>query len=167
MYISVYPVTVTMRNSNVYEERSLGIYDGDASPPPPPPVSARDKQPRLDRKTSLGMLTRHLTNRLPKESRSYFIRQQLRGQLARLVVDLPGRAVRHHHRDVAIRGRPRHVLGLQRAVRGGLGVRVRRHQRRPAVRLVLVLWVVARAQQTDTVRGDAEGSTSWAAGRDR
>lgn len=29
MYISVYPVTVTMRNSNVYEERSLGIYADD------------------------------------------------------------------------------------------------------------------------------------------
>ncbi|OAQ65743.1 cation transporter [Purpureocillium lilacinum] len=26
MYISVYPVTVTMRHSNIYEERSLGIY---------------------------------------------------------------------------------------------------------------------------------------------
>lgn len=26
MYISVYPVVITMRNSNVYEERSLGIY---------------------------------------------------------------------------------------------------------------------------------------------
>jgi Trk-type K+ transport system membrane component len=32
MYISVYPVVITMRNSNVYEERSLGIYsDADAS----------------------------------------------------------------------------------------------------------------------------------------
>lgn len=29
MYISVYPVVITMRNSNVYEERSLGIYAGD------------------------------------------------------------------------------------------------------------------------------------------
>ncbi|KAI0465510.1 TrkH-domain-containing protein [Xylaria cf. heliscus] len=27
MYISVYPVVITMRHSNVYEERSLGIYD--------------------------------------------------------------------------------------------------------------------------------------------
>lgn len=32
MYISVYPVVITMRHSNVYEERSLGIYDDDASP---------------------------------------------------------------------------------------------------------------------------------------
>ncbi|THV50215.1 hypothetical protein BGAL_0160g00180 [Botrytis galanthina] len=29
MYISVYPVVITMRHSNVYEERSLGIYRGD------------------------------------------------------------------------------------------------------------------------------------------
>ncbi|KAI1500177.1 cation transport protein-domain-containing protein [Biscogniauxia marginata] len=29
MYISVYPVVITMRHSNVYEERSLGVYDGD------------------------------------------------------------------------------------------------------------------------------------------
>lgn len=31
MYISVYPVVITMRHSNVYEERSLGIYDDDPS----------------------------------------------------------------------------------------------------------------------------------------
>lgn len=29
MYISAYPVVITMRHSNVYEERSLGIYVGD------------------------------------------------------------------------------------------------------------------------------------------
>jgi Trk-type K+ transport system membrane component len=29
MYISVYPVVITIRHSNVYEERSLGIYSGD------------------------------------------------------------------------------------------------------------------------------------------
>lgn len=31
MYISVYPVVITMRTSNVYEERSLGIYSDDSS----------------------------------------------------------------------------------------------------------------------------------------
>lgn len=31
MYISVYPVVITMRNSNVYEERSIGIYEDDPS----------------------------------------------------------------------------------------------------------------------------------------
>lgn len=29
MYISVYPVVITIRHSNVYDERSLGIYSGD------------------------------------------------------------------------------------------------------------------------------------------
>lgn len=29
MYVSIYPVVITMRSSNVYEERSLGIYDDD------------------------------------------------------------------------------------------------------------------------------------------
>ena len=32
MYISVYPVVITMRHSNVYEERSLGIYAEDNLP---------------------------------------------------------------------------------------------------------------------------------------
>ena len=32
MYISVYPVVITMRHSNVYEERSLGIYTEDEAP---------------------------------------------------------------------------------------------------------------------------------------
>ncbi|KAH8596803.1 cation transport protein-domain-containing protein [Bisporella sp. PMI_857] len=31
MYISAYPIVITMRHSNVYEERSLGIYAGDTS----------------------------------------------------------------------------------------------------------------------------------------
>lgn len=34
MYISVYPVVITMRHSNLYEERSLGIY-GDEDPSNP------------------------------------------------------------------------------------------------------------------------------------
>jgi Trk-type K+ transport system membrane component len=40
MYISVYPVVITIRHSNVYEERSLGIYSGDAS-------SGSDSDPEL------------------------------------------------------------------------------------------------------------------------
>ncbi|KAJ0103897.1 hypothetical protein J7T55_004222 [Diaporthe amygdali] len=32
MYLETYPGTITMRNSNVYEERSLGIYAGDDAP---------------------------------------------------------------------------------------------------------------------------------------
>lgn len=40
MYISVYPVVITIRHSNVYEERSLGIYSGDES-------SGSDSDPEL------------------------------------------------------------------------------------------------------------------------
>jgi len=49
MYISVYPVVITMRHSNVYEERSLGIYSAElsssdpsapSSPSPPSPSSS-------------------------------------------------------------------------------------------------------------------------------
>lgn len=73
MYISAYPVLITMRNSNVYEERSLGIY-------------ADDPQPRPEAERSqgvLGRLKRNFTNQQgPTESRGYFVRQQLRGQLA-------------------------------------------------------------------------------------
>ncbi|MCJ1480568.1 hypothetical protein MMC06_000723 [Schaereria dolodes] len=71
MYISVYPVVITMRNSNVYEERSLGIYADD---------SIESSQPAEG--TFLAGLKYRLTNRGNKESRGYFIRQQLRGQLA-------------------------------------------------------------------------------------
>lgn len=33
MYISCFPVVITLRHTNVYEERSLGIYSGDPVPP--------------------------------------------------------------------------------------------------------------------------------------
>jgi len=81
MYISVYPVVITMRHSNVYEERSLGIY-------------AEDPSPDIDEGPKLGTLAakfrRTLTNQLstpfpqtPKDvAGQQFVRQQIRGQLA-------------------------------------------------------------------------------------
>lgn len=73
MYISAYPVLITMRNSNVYEERSLGIYADDP----------QGKQEEESNQGVFGSLKRTLTNRGgPTESRGYFVRQQLRGQLA-------------------------------------------------------------------------------------
>lgn len=68
MYISVYPVVITMRNSNVYEERSLGIYADD------PAVSLDNQNPSLEDGERLPM--RNASGRM------YFIRQQLRAQLA-------------------------------------------------------------------------------------
>lgn len=72
MYISAYPVLITMRNSNVYEERSLGIYADDP----------QAKQGEESNQGVVGRLMRTLTTqRGPTESGSYFVRQQLRGQL--------------------------------------------------------------------------------------
>ncbi|GIJ87113.1 hypothetical protein Asppvi_006016 [Aspergillus pseudoviridinutans] len=65
MYISVYPVVITMRNSNVYEERSLGIYADDL------PSESQDpdgQEKNLPGKTPSGRL--------------YFVQHQLRAQLA-------------------------------------------------------------------------------------
>jgi len=74
MYISVYPVVITMRNSNVYEERSLGIYADD-------PQESHEE--RSGDASFFGRIRRTLTNQAkPTESRGYFVRQQLRGQLA-------------------------------------------------------------------------------------
>jgi Trk-type K+ transport system membrane component len=69
MYISVYPVVITMRNSNVYEERSLGIYADD-------PTINLEGQPSLS-----GSLQKRLPP-LSSFGRRYFVRQQLRAQLA-------------------------------------------------------------------------------------
>lgn len=79
MYISVYPVVITMRNSNVYEERSLGIYADD---------QPQDEQARPSRPDDTPGLIRRLTGQLvargsaTKESNSTFVRQQLHAQLA-------------------------------------------------------------------------------------
>ncbi|PNS17339.1 hypothetical protein CAC42_7022 [Sphaceloma murrayae] len=76
MYISVYPVVITMRNSNVYEERSLGIYSEDPAMPTRP---SEEEEPR----SLWGRITgvsRHVSSF--QESRSYFVRQQVRAQLA-------------------------------------------------------------------------------------
>ncbi|KAG8623199.1 hypothetical protein KVT40_008175 [Elsinoe batatas] len=76
MYISVYPVVITMRHSNVYEERSLGIYAKDPD---------YDNDPLALRRTAttwskISGLGKHVSN--IQESKSYFVRQQIRAQLA-------------------------------------------------------------------------------------
>ncbi|KAH9823734.1 putative potassium ion transporter isoform 4B [Teratosphaeria destructans] len=78
MYISVYPVVITMRNSNVYEERSLGIY-------------AEDQEEEVEKKKTddgPGFLRALTFNHFvaggaqARESNGTFVRQQLRAQLA-------------------------------------------------------------------------------------
>ncbi|KAL5381644.1 hypothetical protein DPSP01_007092 [Paraphaeosphaeria sporulosa] len=72
MYISVYPVVITMRNSNVYEERSLGIYTDD-----PGYAASQASSAGI-----LGKLRRKVTGEAFEHTKSYFVRQQLRAQLA-------------------------------------------------------------------------------------
>ncbi|KAN0066703.1 Cation transport domain containing protein [Elaphomyces granulatus] len=66
MYISAYPVVITMRHTNVYEERSLGIYADD------PSIMTREDIEGTPRRI------------LPfsPSGRLYFVRQQLQAQLA-------------------------------------------------------------------------------------
>lgn len=78
MYVSAFPVLVTMRNTNVYEERSLGIYAHEG-----PEYDADDQ-------ATPGLFVRlarhHLLGRqdvsTAEGSRSYFVHQQLRSQLS-------------------------------------------------------------------------------------
>lgn len=87
MYISALPVLLSIRNTNVYEERSLGIYADDHL--------AEDQRHHA----SLGTIFGHIKSLFTssdsdrrsdngnyidenKTSRSYFVRQQLRSQIS-------------------------------------------------------------------------------------
>lgn len=110
MYISVYPVVITMRHSNVYEERSLGIYAGDPHPLMDPEhgerhhtngfqkhgtnTSGTSAQRRSQTKRSSALLSafkRHFAWQgvgvVPREDnlpdgRLSFVRQQIQGQFS-------------------------------------------------------------------------------------
>ncbi|KAI1000517.1 hypothetical protein K3495_g7675 [Podosphaera aphanis] len=64
MYISAFPVTIAMRNSNVYEERSLGIYASDTVKPIDP-----------EKNDDFSDFPSRQRDRL------YFVQEQLRRQL--------------------------------------------------------------------------------------
>jgi Trk-type K+ transport system membrane component len=86
MYVSALPVTMTIRNTNVYEERSLGVFSEDQQ-------EERKEQPELPQSSTLmGNLKRQFTSSPGNQFRPHpaqmaywnrgdFIRQQLRGQL--------------------------------------------------------------------------------------
>ncbi|KAI5263624.1 TrkH-domain-containing protein [Aureobasidium subglaciale] len=79
MYISVYPVVITMRNSNVYEERSLGVYDQND----PDNLSEASKDPNSIYSKFRGIKKQFATGFGGlSEGKSYFLQQQLRAQLA-------------------------------------------------------------------------------------
>ncbi|KAH6950465.1 hypothetical protein HG530_012966 [Fusarium avenaceum] len=102
MYVSVYPVSITMRHSNVYEERSLGIYEDDPQILEAengnsflPTISEEPEKPKLRRRATAAVqktvkksMTFHGVGVRPPpkgpddNSRISFIGQQIRGQLA-------------------------------------------------------------------------------------
>lgn len=107
MYISAYPVAITMRNSNVYEERSLGIFaedqqDADIADAGPTntsydtaikaglvkghqPPSKEKSSKRMALEAPFGGLKRTFTiaAQAPRrENHSTFVRQQIRAQLS-------------------------------------------------------------------------------------
>jgi Trk-type K+ transport system membrane component len=87
MYISVYPVVITMRHSNVYEERSLGIYadDSDSSDQPPKLGSLMGTFKRSFTLTMEGLggpFSSPSSGPTQTGTGTQFIRQQVRGQLA-------------------------------------------------------------------------------------
>lgn len=76
MYVSVYPVAISMRNSNIYEERSLGIF---AQPDDLEDTVSTGGNDALSRKGSIATFLRRPN---PNTSRAFFVRQQVRTQLA-------------------------------------------------------------------------------------
>ena len=92
MYISAYPIVITMRNSNVYEERSLGIYAENEEEKEEEEEEAEKKKNEVAAAASPGLLKRAKTIRnhfvsssaaaAAHESNGHFVRQQLRAQLA-------------------------------------------------------------------------------------
>lgn len=81
MYVSVYPVAISMRNSNVYEESSLGIFA------PPEDLEnmeqkEKDKALLLRRRSTFTLAVQSLRPGAGKSPRAFFVRQQIRAQLA-------------------------------------------------------------------------------------
>lgn len=91
MYVSAFPVTMTIRNTNVYEERSLGIFTEDEPKKPSDDPTTTDTE--VDsrgtqlvngiKRTVTGMHGRNPNDKRPRHTWSDqdFVRQQLRGQL--------------------------------------------------------------------------------------
>src|SRR5882757_3900212 len=84
MYLGVYPVTMAIRNTNVYEERSLGIFAEDLPQSQEIDNSAQDEKkegpfPALKRAMSIAHTG--YSQQPNSWKRQDFVRQQLRGQL--------------------------------------------------------------------------------------
>ncbi|KAH8585859.1 cation transport protein-domain-containing protein [Bisporella sp. PMI_857] len=84
MYISVYPVVITMRHSNVYEERSLGIYadDEEATEELPPKLGTLKNKLRRTITSTISGPFMSASGNYQQNTRRQFVQQQIRGQLA-------------------------------------------------------------------------------------
>ncbi|KAK3391537.1 cation transport protein-domain-containing protein [Sordaria brevicollis] len=100
MYIACFPITLTLRHTNVYEERSLGIYSGDPVPldiesglHSPSGVTGLARQLSHSGTSAIGRVFRHTftwhgvgvrsaSTNTGVDSRISFISQQIQGQLA-------------------------------------------------------------------------------------
>jgi Trk-type K+ transport system membrane component len=182
MYVSALPVTLSIRNTNVYEERSLGIFAED---------NPGDKQPAEEKGGFFPGLRRAMTinntNRPHKAwDRQDFLRQQLRGQLghdvwwiALAILFITMIETGQFERDPVvfatfniifegIRTSPPIFLHLSSLTpTSGFCLRLRRHlDRRPLERL-LVLRRMAHRQQTRPHCRHVAWSTSRSARCDR
>lgn len=86
MYISALPVTITIRNTNVYEERSLGVFTEDQQEEKKEPEELSRSQTwmsNLRQQFSSGPSnqSRPRPTKVARWNRGDFLRQQLRGQL--------------------------------------------------------------------------------------
>lgn len=72
MYISAFPVAITIRNSNVYEERSLGIYSSD---------EVEYEELEAEGKTFMSWAKKRFGG-AGSNHKGVFVQQQLRAQLA-------------------------------------------------------------------------------------
>jgi Trk-type K+ transport system membrane component len=84
MYVSVYPISISIRNSNVYEERSLGIYSDHQLPyhlqsSDPTDVQEGGEDPLSWLK---GRFIPRASHKQLESTKWYFVQQQLRAQLA-------------------------------------------------------------------------------------
>ncbi|KAI9486912.1 MAG: cation transport protein-domain-containing protein [Benjaminiella poitrasii] len=81
MYISVYPVAISMRNSNVYQERALGIYSGqdDQQPTYDYFESSASSVHRLKRQGTMSSIV--TTSRKVLRKPDFFVMTQIQRQL--------------------------------------------------------------------------------------
>lgn len=89
MYLSALPVTLTLRNTNIYEERSLGIFAEEIDNAQSSAAPSRQQYQDSPSTNLASTLKRRLTGQTKSDptttttwSRSDFLRQQLRGQLS-------------------------------------------------------------------------------------